>query len=103
MDGNQFYPSKWLSAEDVVTGETVQVTGFKSEIFKDIAKPVIEISSMSKVLKPMILNKTNHKKMMELFGSETDNWPGNGIILDIVTQNTPDGPKPGIIIVDKVK
>ncbi|KKN60128.1 hypothetical protein LCGC14_0535060 [marine sediment metagenome] len=79
MDANEFYPSKWLSAEDVGDKKTkTKITGIATEEMQDEKKLVVFFEQFKKGL---ILNKTNFVRLKEQLGSETDNWIGKSVEL----------------------
>jgi hypothetical protein len=75
------FPSNYLKASDL-NGQNVTVIMSRvamEQIGKDREeRPVIYFRNHEK---GMVLNKTNTKKISEIFGDETDEWSGGEIIL----------------------
>lgn len=80
---NDLFPSKWLAAGDISGhGDPVTIAKLTQDVMPQggDVKPVIHFEESW--LKPMILNKTNGKKITELLGSDdTDDWLGKKITL----------------------
>lgn len=83
MDASKFFPSKWLTAEDM-DGREVDaiIESLKREEIGNDMKPVLYLTGFRKGL---VLNKTNNKKLIELLGTETDNWNGKKVKLYTIT------------------
>jgi hypothetical protein len=77
------FPTKYLSAADL-DGRIVSLT-MKSVLMEDIGfggdKKVLPVLYFDGKDKGLVLNKTNSKKIAELFGDDTDNWTGEQIAL----------------------
>ena len=72
MDATTFFPSRWLRAEDI--GNRVvkaRIKGLHIEEIGNDTKPVLKLLGFEKGLD---LNRTNNKKLIELFGKDTDLW-----------------------------
>jgi hypothetical protein len=88
MKTNDVFPSRWLKAEDLDTGDvTVTIRQVKLEKFEqqgkaDEQKPAAYFDELDKAL---ILNKTNWKMLVDLTQEdESDNWVGHRITLTVV-------------------
>lgn len=79
MRMNDAFPSKYLKAADL-QGKNVKVTIKLVNIEKigDDHKLVLYFEGADK---GMVCNKTNAKKIASAYGDETDEWPGNDIVL----------------------
>jgi len=79
MDASEFFPSKWLKAEDV-GDRTVDaiIEDAKSEDIGDDRKLVLYFVGYTKGL---VLNKTNYERLKDAFGNETDDWKAKKIQL----------------------
>lgn len=80
---NELYPSRFLSADDIdgevpVTIASITFEKMKDNEGKEQDKPVM---LFLKVDKGLVLNKTNAQRIAEIYGDETDNWPGKKITL----------------------
>jgi hypothetical protein len=89
MDVNNLFPSKYLKASDATPSITLTVKGVTWEKMKDKdgneeEKPVIYFNEQTK---GMVLNRTNANTLTHLYGSETDKWVGQRVVLgtEIVT------------------
>ena len=83
MKLTELYPSKYLKAEDFEEGQTMLVTMDHIEVEplgkKQEDKPVLYLRQN---IKPLVLNKTNARKMADVVGSlETDDWAGSRVQL----------------------
>lgn len=82
MNINSAYPSKYLKADDI--GDEDLVLTIKTVTIEDVGsskkeeKPVVHFDEVEKGL---VLNVTNKNAIVELYGAETDDWPGNKIAL----------------------
>ena len=84
MDVNTMFPSKYVGHADLQGQDVPVVMG--SVVMERVdsdrdggeTKPVLHFHGMAKGL---ILNKTNAKRIADLFGLETDAWSGKSIIL----------------------
>ena len=83
MDGNEFFPSKWLSAESF--GDKKVVTKIKSvsteSLQSDEDKKLVLFFEDENLTKGMILNRTNFSRLKEELGAETDHWIGRYVEL----------------------
>lgn len=79
MDATAFFPSRWLSAEDLGDKAVKAIiTGLKKEEVGQDNKPVVYFLGFTKGL---VLNKTNTNKLIELFGKDTDGWANKDVEL----------------------
>lgn len=85
---NDFFPSKYLKAEDMESDLTVTVKSLKKELLKgkpgkdDELKPVVYFEELEKGL---IINKTNWAAIEKVTGeANSDNWSGKKITLTVV-------------------
>jgi len=84
MKMNDFFPSKYLKAEDLTGDTTVTITScMASTDLKDRqgnpeVKPVVSFSELDKAI---ILNKTNWKTIEKLHGADSNGWVGKAITL----------------------
>jgi hypothetical protein len=81
MDMNQVFPGNHLKATDL-QGREVTVT-IHEIVMEEVGseqeeKPVVYFLGKQKGL---VLNKTNNQTIMDLYGSESDNWIGQKIVL----------------------
>ena len=88
MKTNDVFPSRWLKAEDLDTGDTtvtirqVKLEKFEQQGKPDEQKPAAYFDELDKAL---ILNKTNWKTLVDLTGEdESDQWTGHRITLTVV-------------------
>lgn len=82
MDINAMFPSKFLKKEDFDRDTLLTIRGVKSEnVAQDDKpeeyKPVLYFTEREQGL---ALNRTNAGILMDLYGSETDNWRGKKIV-----------------------
>jgi len=83
MDVNTLFPSKYLKADDATPPITLTIKRVSWERMKDQDgneedKPVIWFNEEEK---GMVLNRTNANTLTALFGSETDRWTGQRVVL----------------------
>jgi hypothetical protein len=81
MQANQLCPSPHLEAADLCGKEkvvTMKSVGFKVVGEAKVSKGVIEFEEFDR---GMVLNRTNLKRVIELHGTETDDWTGKKITL----------------------
>lgn len=84
MDMDQVFPSKYLKAEDLgkrsheVTIASVQLEEMKDNDGGRSMKPMITFEGVEKGI---ILNKTNTETIKSLYGSESDDWIGQKIVI----------------------
>jgi len=88
---NDISESKYVAKEDVGTGKTVTIAGYKRvDVSRDCDPTSIKFILLFKPeneCKPLVLNKTNGKKIARILGSdEFDDWIGKTIVL----WNNPD-------------
>lgn len=83
MNVNDIYPSKYVKAHDL--GDKLVTVTIKSAVMENLGygkeaerKLVIYFE---RAMKGLILNRTNAMIIASLYSPETDNWPGNAIIL----------------------
>jgi hypothetical protein len=86
---DDFFPSKWLKAEDLGDDDlTVTIKSFSREHFQATAERAAEDKPaifFNEIEKGLILNKTNFKLIVDATGEpDTDNWLGKRIALTVV-------------------
>ena len=81
MDATEFFPSKWLSAEDVGKQKIVTTINRIGTEEMQEEKKLVVFFDLIKTNKGLILNKTNFNRLKEELGSETDNWVGKYVEL----------------------
>lgn len=75
----EYFPSKFLKADDVKVDTTVTISELKEEKVGEDTKPVIYFEEVDKGL---VLNKTNSLKIAKILGSDKPiDWPGKKIVL----------------------
>lgn len=84
MDAKDFYPSKWLCADDVVDGEEVTIHNVRLDKVRESDRPVLDLKAPKSMLKPFILSRDNNKFLREMFGDQTDQWIGKKVSLKLV-------------------
>jgi hypothetical protein len=81
MNVKSMFPSKFVAAQDLC-GQAVNVVmaGIKVEKVgsDDEQRPVLYFQGMTK---GMVLNRTNARRIEQLYGSETDAWLGKPITI----------------------
>jgi len=97
MDATDMYQSQWLTAEDVEEkGVNVQIEKIKTVELQDQPKKLeLHFVNMNKTL---VLNATNGKKMIELFGKNTDDWDEKVICLFVEETEFKGKKVPGVRI-----
>lgn len=97
FDASQYVKSEWLHGEDLPDGEPVAVqvkSCYEHTFERDGSKrPVLEFYNLDQKL---VLNKTQTRKMIELFGVNAGAWIGQNIRLMSAPSNF-EG-KPTILI-----
>jgi hypothetical protein len=80
VNANEFYPSRFLKADDfpMSVDTPVTISSVDMEILTDGTKPVVSFSDQTKGL---VLNKTNCDAIVRLYGPDTANWTGKRIAL----------------------
>jgi hypothetical protein len=77
------FPTKYLSAADL-DGQVV-VLAMSNVLMEDIGfggdKKVLPVLYFEGKDKGLVLNKTNSRKIAEMFGDDTDDWTGQQIAL----------------------
>lgn len=77
-------PGRYLSGDDLDEDVTVTIDRVVLESFRDpktrseTMKPVMYFQRAKRGL---IINRTNWRTVAELYGDESDNWPGKRIVL----------------------
>jgi len=81
MDINAAFPSDFLKTNDL-QGREVPVTIDRVEM-QEVGpdKELLPVVYFRNKVKGMVLNKTNSHTISDLYGSETNNWAGQKIIL----------------------
>lgn len=83
MNVNDLFPSKYLKASDAEPSLTLTITKITQETMKnrdgkDETKPVLYFNEQEK---GMVLNKTNARTLEKMFGSETEQWLNERVVL----------------------
>lgn len=79
MNIDTFFPGSHIAAADLAGQEVpVVISNCVAEQLGDDNKAVLYFQGRTKGL---VLNKTNAGTISDVFGSETDTWPGQQIIL----------------------
>jgi hypothetical protein len=79
MDYEQAFPSKYLKASDLQDRpHSVVIAGIKFETIGDDRKLVMSFQGKQK---GMVCNKTNAKRIAQLYGRNTEGWIGKEIVL----------------------
>lgn len=84
MKISQVYPSKYVAAEDLngrditLTIASVVLEEMQSHDNTKTQKPVVYFE---KATKGLVLNRTNATIIADLYGDETDGWPGKRITI----------------------
>jgi hypothetical protein len=78
MDMRTIFPSKYLRGEDVPAPTLFVMGQVIMEAVQGEAKPVVYFHGHDKGL---ILNPTNNKKLIEMYGPESNAWTGKSIVL----------------------
>lgn len=75
----EYFPSKFLKAEDIKADTPVTITRLEEEVVGDDTKPVVHFNELSKGL---VMNKTNGKLITEALGTDRiAEWIGKKITL----------------------
>lgn len=81
MQKADVFPSKYLKADDIGKNE-VKVTMDRIEMVSlgdgEDEKPVLHFKGKDK---GMVINATNWDRIAYTYGDESDDWPGNSIVL----------------------
>jgi hypothetical protein len=99
MDINQMYPSKYLKADDIPTGQQLRLT-IKQIVRETVGEgPAAEekwCMYFHETQQGMVLNQTNAHTLSIQLGNETDHWIGHPVHLGV--ENVQFGSKfvPGI-------
>jgi hypothetical protein len=95
FDPNKYAASKWLKGSDLQAGQQLRVTikGGREHQFESETKPVI---SFMEIDSEMVLNKTQMKTLMDLFGDDPNLWLGQSVLLMPIPSGYPG--KPSILI-----
>jgi hypothetical protein len=98
MDVNDLFPSKYLKASDADPALTVTIQRIVQETMKnrdgkEETKPVIFFVEHEK---GMVLNRTNAKTLEDLFGTDTDNWISERVVLAAVEVDAFGETKPAL-------
>jgi hypothetical protein len=74
------FPSKYLKGDDIEVGETVTIKRVRDELVgrDQDAKPVIYFDEHDRGI---VLNLTNAKALVKVFGDEEDSWAGKRVTL----------------------
>ena len=78
------YPSKYLKGDDVEVGETCLIKEVRDELVGTAQelKPVVYFDEYPK---GVILNKTNAKALVKVFGDDEMLWPGKRVVVTTVS------------------
>jgi len=86
VDTRSYTASRWLSASDIDGNVNVTVVrAYEEEVGDEKEKKLI--LEFAEFEKPMILNRTNIKKMQDLFGFDSDDWEKKVIVLGKIETN----------------
>lgn len=96
MNIDTVFPSKYVSAADLNNQEVRVVMGAVQLESVDDGKPMLPVLYFQGMTKGLVLNKTNAKKLSELYGSETDHWAGQAVTLFAIQTEYQGKPTPGI-------
>ena len=82
------FTSKFLKGENIEAGETVTIKDVRDELVgsPQEAKPVVYLHEHDEGI---ILNKTNAKALVKVFGDDETTWPGKKIVLTTVPTRNP--------------
>lgn len=73
-DMDKYFPSRFLRASQISKPVIVTILGAREEIIEGEPRLAVVFKEL---VKPLILNKTNYKKIAEIAGSpESKNWAG---------------------------
>jgi hypothetical protein len=84
-------PSLWLASEDINLGAEAKVVIEDVELHKDVAfeagrkEPKVAALRFTGKEKLLVLNATNRKKLVSLFGTDTKEWRGKTIAIYVET------------------
>lgn len=77
MDANEYFPSRWLKAEDVGNNKVAaEIKDVKAEKVGDDEKLVLYFHELTK---GVVLNRTNFEKLKKAYGNETNAWIGKTV------------------------
>jgi len=81
MQANELCPAPHIEAADLCGKE--KVVTIKSVAFADVGpeKQRKGIIYFEEFPRAMVLNRTNTKRIISLYGNETDSWPGKRLTL----------------------
>lgn len=80
MKLTEMYPSNWLGQADVPSPIVVTIKEIKREAVKgQRGTEVKTIATFTSNVKPWIVNKGNAKRLVALFGDDSDGWIGKSI------------------------
>jgi hypothetical protein len=87
------FPSKFLKGDDIEAGETVVVKEVRDELVGSTqeAKPVIYFREYDR---GCILNKTNARSLVKVFGDDETSWPGKKVIMTTESTRNPSTGEP---------
>lgn len=99
MNAEEFFPSKWLTKDDVMPHQpvTLRLESIGADTFRreDGTEDYLPTLHFQKTKKAMVCNKTNWQSLRDVLGNETDTWKGASVVLS--TFRWPNG-KTGIVI-----
>jgi|GEM_PF-3336795 len=79
-NANDFLGGRFLMKEDLCEPVTVSIGRVWSEWVSNADTPKLVVK-FEEFGKPLILNKTNTRKLIALYGEETASWSGKSVLL----------------------
>lgn len=96
-DANEYITGDFLKKEDLETSKNWVIKGIKKADLDDQKKLELELHYKEED-KNFTLNTTNTKRLIGIFGNQTDNWLGRVITLKTVETEYKGKPATGIRI-----
>lgn len=82
MDYRKLFVSPYVAACDLETDRNVTIKEVKQEEVKnESGSDVCPIVYFAELPKPMVMNKTNAKRIATIYGPDTDAWIGRQVTL----------------------
>jgi hypothetical protein len=79
MDMTKIFPSPWFAASDFdAIGKEMTIGNVMMQQVSAEFKPVVYFHGQEKAL---VLNPTNNKLMIAMFGGDSKNWTGKNVVL----------------------
>jgi hypothetical protein len=74
------FPSQYLKGDDIEPGETVTIKVVRDELvgMDQESKPVLYLDEYERGI---VLNKTNARSLVKVYGDDETTWPGKKIVL----------------------